>query len=167
MIQEHHGDSLVYYFYRKAQERLLKHDIEKGNGPSNTDDLPKIDEKSFRYPGPIPQTRESGIISLADAIESASRTISKPSPSRIRALVDEIIFKRVRDGQLDSCSLTLKELKTIREVFSSTLRSMLHARIEYPKEQVEDVPSDLLSKGGKMISVEEIERVRHRRQQSE
>jgi putative nucleotidyltransferase with HDIG domain len=167
VIQEHHGDSLVYYFYRKAQERLLKHDIEKGNGPSNTDDLPKIDEKSFRYPGPIPQTRESGIISLADAIESASRTISKPSPSRIRALVDEIIFKRVRDGQLDSCSLTLKELKTIREVFSSTLRSMLHARIEYPKEQVEDVPSDLLSKGGKMISVEEIERVRHRRQRSE
>lgn len=167
VIQEHHGDSLVYYFYRKAQERLLKHDIEKGNGAVNTDDLPKIDEKSFRYPGPIPQTRESGIISLADAIESASRTISKPSPSRIRTLVDEIIFKRVRDGQLDACGLTMSELTKVREVFSSTLRSMLHARIKYPKEQVEDTPSDLSSSVGKVVSVEEIERVRQRRQQGE
>lgn len=155
VIQEHHGDSLVYYFYRKAQERLQKHDIEKGKGSSNTDDLPRIDEKSFRYPGPIPQTRESGIISLADAIESASRTISKPSPSRIRALVDEIVFKRVRDGQLDACGLTMSELTTIRAVFASTLRSMLHARIEYPKEQVEDAPSNLSRKTGRGVDVEE------------
>ena len=79
--------------------------------------------------------------------------------------MDEIVFKRVRDGQLDACGLTLNELKTIRKVFAATLRSMLHARIEYPKDQVEDAPSDLLSKGGKVVSVEEIERVRRRRQQ--
>lgn len=167
VIQEHHGDSLVYFFYRKAQERLQKSELERGNGATSSDDLPKVDEKSFRYPGPIPQTRESGIISLADAIESASRTISKPSPGRIRALVDEIVYKRVRDGQLDACGLTMRELTKIRKVFSSTLRSMLHARIEYPKEQVEDAPSDLSSKGGKVVSVEEIERVRRRRQQGE
>jgi putative nucleotidyltransferase with HDIG domain len=142
VIQEHHGVSLVYFFYRKAQERLQKL------------------EKSFRYPGPIPQSRESGIISLADAIESASRTISKPSPGRIRALVDEIVYKRVRDGQLDACGLTMSELTKVRGIFSSTLRSMLHARIEYPKEQVEDAPSDLGRKGGKVVSVEEIERAR-------
>jgi putative nucleotidyltransferase with HDIG domain len=167
VIQEHHGDSLVYYFYRKAQERLQKVEEERGGGEASSDDLPKVDEKSFRYPGPIPQSRESGIISLADAIESASRTISKPSPSRIRALVDEIIYKRIRDGQLDACGLTMSELTTVREVFSSTLRSMLHARIEYPKEQVEDAPSDLSSNGRKLVSVEEIERVRGRRQQVE
>lgn len=167
VIQEHHGDSLVYFFYRKAQERLQKLEKERGNGSTSSDDLPKIEEKSFRYPGPIPQSRESGIISLADAIESASRTISKPSPGRIRALVDEIVYKRVRDGQLDACGLTMSELTKVREVFSSTLRSMLHARIEYPKEQVEDAPSDLSRKGGKVVSVEEIERVRRRRQQGE
>ena len=165
VIQEHHGDSLVYFFYRKAQERLQKLEVERGNGSADSDDLPKIDEKSFRYPGPIPQSRESGIISLADAIESASRTISKPSPGRIRALVDEIVYKRVRDGQLDGCGLTMRELTTVREVFSSTLRSMLHARIAYPKDQMDETPSDLESKGGKVVSVEDIERVRQRLKQ--
>jgi putative nucleotidyltransferase with HDIG domain len=160
VIQEHHGVSLVYFFYRKAQERLQKLEKERGNGSTSSDDLPRIEEKSFRYPGPIPQSRESGIISLADAIESASRTISKPSPGRIRALVDEIVYKRVRDGQLDACGLTMSELTKVRGIFSSTLRSMLHARIEYPKEQVEDAPSDLGRKGGKVVSVEEIERAR-------
>jgi len=163
VIQEHHGDSLVYYFYRKAQERLQKHEVEEDHGATDSDDLPKVDEKSFRYPGPIPQTRESGIISLADAIESASRTISKPSPSRIRALVDEIVFKRVRDGQLDATGLTMTDLTIIRKIFASTLRSMLHARIEYPKEQIEDAPSDLSRKGGKLVPVEEIEKERRRR----
>ena len=167
VIQEHHGDSLVYFFYRKAQERLQKLEEERGGGVSDHDDLPKIEEKSFRYPGPIPQSRESGIISLADAIESASRTISKPSPSRIRALIDEIVYKRVRDGQLDACGLTMTELTKVREVFSATLRSMLHARIEYPKEQFEDAPSDLSGKRSKVVSVEEIERVRRRLQQGE
>ncbi len=168
VIQEHHGDSLVYFFYRKAQERLQKLEVERGNGSTNSDDLPKVEEKSFRYPGPIPQSRESGLISLADAIESASRTISKPSPGRIRALVDEIVYKRVRDGQLDASGLTMSELTKVREVFSSTLRSMLHARIEYPKEQVEDAPSDLSGKGdNKVVSVEEIEKVRRRLQQGE
>jgi len=156
VIQEHHGDSLVYFFYRKAQERLQKAEEKKGKASAEADDLPKVDEKSFRYPGPIPQSRESGIISLADAVES-----------RIRALVDEIVFKRIRDGQLDGCGLTMNELTKVREVFSSTLRSMLHARIEYPKDQVEEAPSDLASQVGKVVSVEEIERVRRRRQQGE
>ncbi len=163
VIQEHHGDSLVFYFYRKAQEKLQKHQVEEDHGATDSDDLPKVDEKSFRYPGPIPQTRESGIISLADAIESASRTIAKPSPSRIRALVDEIVFKRVRDGQLDATGLTMTELTMIRKIFSSTLRSMLHARIEYPKEQIEDAPSDLSRKSGKLASAEEVEKERRRR----
>ena len=166
VIQEHHGDSLVYYFYRKAQERVQREEAKRESGGGNSDDLPKIDEKSFRYPGPIPQSRESGIISLADAIESASRTISKPSPARIKGLVDEIVFKRVRDGQLDSCGLTMSELTIIRDVFSKTLRSMLHARIKYPKEHAEEPPSDLSSRG-KVVSVEEIEKVRRQRQGGE
>ena len=166
VIQEHHGDSLVYYFYRKAQERLAEEENRNKKAGSEVDDLPKVDEKSFRYPGPIPQSKESGIISLADAIESASRTISKPSPSRIKALVDEIVFKRIRDGQLDACGLTMSELSKIRTVFSKTLRSMLHARIEYPKEQVEEPPSSIGTKGGKVVPVEELEKARSQKQRS-
>ncbi|MDB4708615.1 hypothetical protein OAE95_00420 [Akkermansiaceae bacterium] len=165
MIQEHHGDSLVYYFYRKAQERVAAEKKKGKDDSKNSDDLPKIDGKSFRYPGSIPQTRESGIISLADAVESASRTLTKPSPGKIRSLVDEIVLKRVRDGQLDACGLNLSELTKVREVFAKTLRSMLHSRIEYPKERVEDPPTDLNEDRGKVVSVEAIESVRRRRQE--
>lgn len=166
VIQEHHGDSLVYYFYRKAQERLQAESEKSEEESKNSDDLPKVDKKSFRYPGSIPSSRESGIISLADAVESASRTLNKPSPGKIRALVDEIVLKRIRDGQLDSCDLNLKELTRIREVFAKTLRSMLHSRIEYPKEGVvEDPPSDLSVDQKKVVSVEAIERIRRTRQQ--
>jgi putative nucleotidyltransferase with HDIG domain len=167
VIREHHGDSLVYYFYRKARERLLEEENRGKEEGGEVDDLPKVDEKSFRYPGPIPQSRESGIISLADAIESASRAISKPSPGRIKALVDEIVFKRVKDGQLDACGLTMSELTTVRAVFSKTLRSMLHARIEYPKDQVEDPPSGLGTKGGKMVSVNALEKARSQKLKSD
>jgi putative nucleotidyltransferase with HDIG domain len=166
VIQEHHGDSLVYYFYRKAQEKLQKEQVERQRGESPSDDLPKMDEKSFRYPGPIPQSKESGIVSLADAIESASRAMSKPTPSRIKGLVDEIVFNRIKDGQLDDCGLTMSELKKIREVFSKTLRSVLHSRIEYPKGRSEDAPSDL-STLSKVVPAEEIERVRRQRQKGE
>jgi putative nucleotidyltransferase with HDIG domain len=135
VIQEHHGDSLVIFFYRKAQEQK-KLDSEKvGRGLENPEDLPSVDAKSFRYPGPRPSTRESGIIALADSIESASRTLVKPSPARIQALVDEITRQKIQDGQLDNCPLTLREIAMIKQSFASTLRSMLHSRIDYPKDE--------------------------------
>ena len=93
-----------------------------------------IDEKNFRYPGPRPSTRESGIIALADMVESASRTLRKPTPARIRALVEDLIHSRIVDGQLDDCPLTIRELAIIKESFANTLRSMLHSRIDYPKD---------------------------------
>ncbi|MDB4618323.1 HDIG domain-containing protein [Akkermansiaceae bacterium] len=164
VIQEHHGDSLVYYFYRKAQERLQAEQAKGDEESKNSDDLPKVDEKSFRYPGSIPQSRECGIISLADAVESASRTLSKPTPKKIRGLVNEIVLKRIRDGQLDACGLTLSELTEIRDVFSKTLRSILHSRIEYPKEKVEVPMSDLKDEMAKVGSIDSIERLRRQRQ---
>ncbi len=137
VIQEHHGDSLVAYFYRRAQEQK-KLDLEKLDRKlENPEDLPVIDEKNFRYPGPRPSTRESGIIALADSVESASRTLRKPSPARIRALVEDLIRMRVRDGQLDHCPLTLQELAVVRDSFCATLRSMLHSRIDYPNDNKE------------------------------
>ena len=135
VIQEHHGDSLVYFFYRKAQERK-KEDMEKVERRlENVEDLPKVEEKNFRYQGSRPSTRESGIICLADTIESASRTLRKPTPAKIRALVDELIRAKINDGQLDVCPLTLGELALIKESFSKTLHSMMHSRIDFPKPE--------------------------------
>lgn len=134
VIQEHHGDSLVVYFYRRAQEQK-RAELEKvEKGLENPEDLPKIDEKNFRYPGPTPRSRESGIISLADAVESASRSIKKPTPAKIRSLVEDIIESRICDGQLDECQLTVRDLAKVKDVFCTTLRSMLHSRIDYPKD---------------------------------
>jgi putative nucleotidyltransferase with HDIG domain len=134
VIQEHHGDSLVYFFYRRAQEQK-KLELEKVDRRlENPEDLPMIDEKNFRYPGPRPSTRESGIISLADSVESASRSLRKPTPARIRALVEDIVRSKIHDGQLDDCPLTLQELAIVKESFAGTLRSMLHSRIDYPKD---------------------------------
>ncbi|MFN5870587.1 MAG: HDIG domain-containing metalloprotein, partial [Akkermansiaceae bacterium] len=133
VIQEHHGDSLVYYFYRKAQEqkKAEKEKVDKKLG--NEEDLPKVVEKNFRYPGPCPSTKESGIICLADTIESASRSLSKPTPAKIRALVDELVSTKIQDGQLDLCPLTMGELALVKDSFTNTLRSMLHSRIDYQK----------------------------------
>lgn len=134
VIQEHHGDTLVYFFYRKAQEQL-RADLEKvSKGLGNPEDLPQVDQKSFRYPGPRPRSKESGIISLADAVESASRSLRKPTPAKVRAMVEEIIQSRIVEGQMDDCPLTMREMAKIKESFASTMRNMLHHRIAYPRE---------------------------------
>ncbi|MDG2486608.1 MAG: HDIG domain-containing protein [Roseibacillus sp.] len=135
VIREHHGDSLVYFFYRKAEEQRKLEEEKVQEGLENPEDLPVVDPKSFRYPGPSPQTRESGIISLADAVESAARSLQKPTPSKIRSLVNEIVFNRIKDGQLDNCGLTVSDLKKMRDSFTKTLQSMMHSRIDYPKRE--------------------------------
>ncbi|MEY2479485.1 MAG: cyclic-di-AMP phosphodiesterase PgpH [Verrucomicrobiota bacterium] len=135
IIQEHHGTSLVYYFYKRA---LQQHDEARAGGKimkMREDDIPEVSEESFRYSGPRPQTKESGIISLADAVESASRSIEKPTPQKIEQLVTEIIQQRIADHQLDECELTLGELGVIAERFRFTLMTMLHTRIAYPKPE--------------------------------
>lgn len=134
VIKEHHGDSLVYYFYRKAVAKVGEGQKLCDKKLENPEDVGGVDEKNFRYPGPTPTTKESGIISLADAVESASRSLKKPTPTKISALVDDIVRNRMRDGQLDNCDLTMRDLALIRVSFSKTLRSMLHSRIDYPKE---------------------------------
>jgi len=135
VIREHHGDSLVQFFYRKAQEQRKEEMERVEKGIEDPQDLPKIEEKSFRYPGPRPRSKESGIISLADAVESASRSLKKPTPAKVRALIEEIVQGRLGEGQLDRCDLTLKELTAVKESFAVTLRSMLHSRIDYPKDE--------------------------------
>ena len=168
VIQEHHGDSLVYYFYRKAQEQQNKQEGDVEEGHPSDEDVVEVDRKNFTYPGPVPQSRESGIISLADAVESASRSLEKPNPTKIRSLVDDIVLSRIKDGQLDDCGLTLNDVKVIREVFSNTLRSMLHTRIAYPEEKKKKAKKSASKVASKkaadeaknVVPVEEVERQR-------
>jgi putative nucleotidyltransferase with HDIG domain len=137
VIEQHHGTSLVWYFYRRALDqkkeaiRLVEQD------KAREDDVPDVTEEGFRYPGPKPEFKESAIISLADAVESASRTLAKPTPARVEQLVDDIIRNRILDHQLDECDLTLAELSEIKASFVRTLSSMMHNRIKYPKEPTE------------------------------
>ena len=133
VIMEHHGNSLIRFFYHRAlkQRDEIKKQFEEGN--AHEEDVPEVKEESFRYTGPRPRTRESAIISLADAVESASRSLQKPTPKKIDGLIDELFKERLNDGQLDDATLTLADLATIKKSFSTTLRSMMHSRIEYPK----------------------------------
>jgi putative nucleotidyltransferase with HDIG domain len=144
VIEQHHGNSLVWYFYRRALDqkkealRLVEQD------KAREDDVPDVTEDGFRYPGPRPQFKESAIISLADAVESASRTVTKPTPGRLEQLVEDIVRNRLLDHQLDECNLTLAELADIKQSFVKTLLSMMHNRIKYPKEHEEKTRDEAL-----------------------
>ena len=134
VIAQHHGTTLVWYFYKRALQQ--QEDARQGGKIMNIreEDIPDVCEESFRYTGPLPQTKECAIISLADSVESASRSMEKVTPQRVEQMIRDIIETRVKDGQLDDCALDLRELKTIAASFKSTLLSMLHSRVAYPKE---------------------------------
>jgi putative nucleotidyltransferase with HDIG domain len=142
VIQQHHGTSLVYYFYQRALQQ--QEDARAGGKIMNIreEDIPEVQEESFRYRGPKPQTKESAIVSLADIVESASRSLEKPTPQKIEQLVNELIEERIADGQLDECDLTLGELRVIAERFRFTLMTMLHTRIAYPKGESKFTPAE-------------------------
>jgi cyclic-di-AMP phosphodiesterase PgpH len=120
-IGEHHGTSVIRFFYEKAKEQA---DPEKGDS---------VQEHDYRYAGPKPQTRESGILMLADSVEAASRTLADATPPRVQQLVQRIINNYFRDGQLDDCSLTLRDLHAIARTFIDTLCAIRHERIDYPE----------------------------------
>ncbi len=123
-IPQHHGTSKIEYFYRKA----LK--LEESEEDISKEDVP---EESYRYPGPKPQTKEAGIVMLADSVEASSRTLEDPNHQRYKDLVNKIIQKKLFDGQLDETPLTLNDLRIIADRFINTLLSVHHARIPYPE----------------------------------
>jgi putative nucleotidyltransferase with HDIG domain len=123
-ILQHHGTTLVEYFYREASRRSEKNP-----------DAESVSDKDFRYPGPKPQTLEAAVMMLADAVESASRTLVDPTPARIQGLVDMIAEKKMTDGQFDECGLTFQQLATIRRSLQKSLTAIYHARVKYPGQQ--------------------------------
>jgi hypothetical protein len=132
IISQHHGTSLISYFYKKAQESRDKAKSSKGT------DLPPINIDDYRYPGPKPQTKEAGLVMLADVVEAACRSLTEPTPARIQGMVNRLINNVFSDGQLEECELTLKDLHHIAKHFNQILATVHHKRIEYPAHPATD-----------------------------
>jgi putative nucleotidyltransferase with HDIG domain len=124
LIAQHHGTTRVEFFYDRATEQQQ---ADPNSG--------EVDESTYRYPGPKPQTKEAAVLMLADAVESASRTLVDPTPARIESLVAEIAEKRLQGGQFDESGLTLRELRTIEKSMVMSLTSIYHGRIKYPDQR--------------------------------
>jgi putative nucleotidyltransferase with HDIG domain len=129
IIRQHHGTCLISYFYQKAKEQ----ETNDRKGKSS-----QIKQEDYRYPGPKPQTKEAGLVMLADMIEAATRSLTDPTPARIQGTVQKIINKVFSDGQLDECELTLKDLHEIARSFNKTLGGIFHHRVEYPEIDTKD-----------------------------
>jgi hypothetical protein len=131
-IQSHHGTTLIEYFYHRAQQQ-------EDAKSADPEEAPEVDEHQFRYPGPKPRSKEVAILMLADAAESACRTIDEPSAARIETLVHDIVIKRLLDGQFDECDMTMREIEIVERSMIRTLIGIYHARIAYPSnEEAED-----------------------------
>jgi len=120
-IVQHHGTTLIAFFYNRALE-------------AQDEEIDHVSEDEFRYPGPKPQFREAALIMLADSIEAAARSLDEPTPVRLQNIVKNIIQRKFMDGQLDECNLTLKELTLIEDAFIRVLLGIYHQRIDYPKK---------------------------------
>lgn len=122
IIREHHGTTLVYYFYRKQLEKM-----------GGNKDL--VDEREFRYPGPKPRSKESGIIMIADSFEAASRSLDRINEETLTALIERLVKNKIDDGQFERCLLTFEELAIIKKVLVKTLLAAGHTRIKYPIQE--------------------------------
>ena len=125
IIEEHHGNTLVKYFYY-----TMKNSAENPN---------KIKEEDYMYEGPIPSSKEAGIVMLSDSVEAAVRSIKEPDKEKIKEMVNSIMDDKLSSGQLNNCDLTLKDIEKIRTCFLTTLNGIYHHRIEYPKEKIKDL----------------------------
>jgi len=134
IIEQHHGNSVVRYFYLKAKE---KYDPE----------IHKVGEESYRYPGPPPQSKEAALVMLADSVEAASRSLRVHKEEHLKRVVRDIFDNYLQDGQLDDSSFSLKELRTIAQSFLATLKTIYQERIDYPGFEFEDKPKPKAKEG--------------------
>jgi hypothetical protein len=126
IIAQHHGTSILYYFLDKAQSRGQE---------------PRVEEETFRYPGPRPKSREAAIIMLADAAEATARSMKNPSRPELEEMVTRIVNRAYLDGQLNECDMTLRDLHAVGQAFSRVLSAVMHARVDYPESGKGPLPS--------------------------
>jgi membrane-associated HD superfamily phosphohydrolase len=132
VIRQHHGTTLVKYFYHQAKLKSQQTNLPYGELEA---EVPE--ESTYRYDGPKPRFKESAIIFFADSLEAAARSLPKVTHHSVEELLESIFQDRLEDGQLDECPLTLEEVATIKKSFLKTTLNMLHSRIEYPDEEKE------------------------------
>ena len=119
VIREHHGTTMVYYFYCKQVEQM-------------GGDATKVNEKVFRYPGPKPRSKESAIIMIADTVEAASRSMDEVTEESVAEMIDKLVAEKAEDGQFDECQLTFEELGRVKKALVKALMVTRHLRIKYP-----------------------------------
>jgi putative nucleotidyltransferase with HDIG domain len=130
LIEQHHGTTVVEFFYNRAGEMEMKKAEELQE---------QVDEAGYRYPGPKPQTLEAAVLMLSDAVESASRSLREPAPSRLEHLVFEMTKKKLEDGQFDECPISMNQISLVQRSLIKSLNAMYHARVQYPEKQAQPV----------------------------
>lgn len=135
-IPQHHGTTLISYFYEKAMKQAAVKKL-----------TVEVREEDYRYPGPKPQSKEAGIVMLADVVEAYTRSMPDPTPEKLESAIDNRIKTRFIEGQLDECELTLRDLTKIKEAFLNILTGIYHQRIEYPKTQITESANDNRQQG--------------------
>ncbi|NQT25514.1 HDIG domain-containing protein [candidate division KSB1 bacterium] len=134
IMEQHHGKSVMAFFYQKALNKKLAEEV---------------NETDYRYPGPLPQSKEAAIVMLADSIEAASRTLKEPTHSRLKGLIEDLVDERFQAGELDQSPLTLRDLQRIKESFLIILAGIFHARVEYPEiEESKGSTKGMIKKDG-------------------
>ena len=146
-IPMHHGTTRIDYFYNKA--------VKLAESSADETKIDEIKEQDYRYPGPKPQTKETGILMLADAIEATARTLDDPSPPKLELTIDELVKKRFGEGELDDCPLTLKDLTKIKAAFLNVLVGIYHSRIKYPEMKKRKPPKVALQPPSEEVSIGE------------
>jgi membrane-associated HD superfamily phosphohydrolase len=134
IIREHHGTSVLSWFHHKAKTQL-ELELERPWAAGAAGRPQALSDAAFRYPGPRPTSCESIIVALADGVEAAARTLEKFSPASLEDLVDEIVLRKIQDGQFDDAPLTFSDLSRIRRSLVGSLSSMHHGRIPYPRDE--------------------------------
>lgn len=134
VIEQHHGTTMIKYFYDKALRQIRQTNLPFSNNDITDENLEEgeVEESRFRYEGPLPKIPECAIISLADSIEAASRSLKKVNLNIINELIESICNEKIQEHQLDDCPLTFHQIKLLKQAFAVTLLSMLHTRVEYP-----------------------------------
>jgi putative nucleotidyltransferase with HDIG domain len=136
-IREHHGDSMMTFFYHQALEKAQE-----------TGDIESVHRSYFQYPGPKPHTKETAVVMLADAIEAASRSLQEPSYAKLENLVKNIIYSRLNEGDLEHSDLTMQDLEKIQKAFLRIINGVFHTRIEYPqKDEIKKLEQMIKSNG--------------------
>ena len=137
IIHQHHGKSLIQYFYQKAKEQAERKETK----------VSQVKKEDFRYPGPKPQTKEAGLVMLADMVEAATKTLAEPTVARVQGMVQKIVNGVFSDGQLSECELTLKDLNEIAKNFNKALSGIYHHRVEYPEAATKNAASKTQTNG--------------------